>query len=184
MVNNEYVFPLDASKISWNTKLKTKWDIISFRSVGQMRKALVQQNYPQWTFSIDFPLLDKHQVDTLLAFHAKCKGSWHPFFYKDFEKYAVLGKELELVDGAYQAVIPFGDHEEPAELIDHVVMWVDGVKSDAFTVEGGRITTTATGTSIKFDYEYYYKVIFADSISITQGFYDMYKASLQLEVVQ
>lgn len=180
---NEYIFPLDASRISWGTKLKPKWDVTSFRSAGQMRKALVLQDNPQWTFNIDFPMLDKYQVDTLIGFHAKCKGSWHPFWYKDYERYAVLGKELELVDGSYQAVIPFGEYEEPAQLIDHVVMWVDGVKSNDFTVDGGQITTTATG-DIKFDYEYYYKVVFADTLTISQKFYDMYSVSLSLEVVQ
>ncbi len=180
----DYIFPLDASKISWNTKLKSKWDVTSFRSVGQVRKALVQQSCPLWTFDIEFPVLDKHEVDRLLAFHALCKGSWHPFWYKDYERYAVLGKELELVDGSYQAVIPFGDYEEAASKIDHVVMWVDGVRSDDFTVDGGQIMVTASGTSIKFDYEYYYKVVFADTITVSQQFYDMYKVSLQLEVVQ
>ena len=180
---NEYIFPLDASRISWGTKLKPKWDVTSFRSAGQMRKALVQQDRPSWTFDISFPMLDKYQTDTLLGFHAKCKGSWHPFWYKDYERYAVLGKELELVDGSYQAVIPFGDYEEPASKIDHVVMWVNGVRSNSFTVDGGRITTTATG-NIKFDYEYYYKVVFADTLTLSQKFYDMYSISLTLEVVQ
>ena len=182
-MDNNYIFPLDASKISWSTKLKTKWDVTSFKSVGQMRKALVQQDRPSWTFDISFPMLDKHQIDTLLGFHAKCKGSWHPFWYKDYERYAVLGKELELVDGSYQATIPFGEYEEPAQLIDHVVMWVNGVKSNNFTVDGGRITTTATG-DVKFDYEYYYKVVFADTLTISQKFYDMYSIGLTLEVVQ
>ncbi len=180
----DYIFPLDASKILWNTKLKSKWDVTSYRSAGQVRKALVQQSCPLWTFNIDFPMLNKAEVDTLLAFHATCRGSWHPFWYKDYERYAVLGKELELVNGIYQAVIPFGDYEEAATKIDHVVMWVDGVKSDDFTVDGGQITVTASGTSIKFDYEYYYKVVFADTITVSQQFYDMYKVSLQLEVVQ
>jgi hypothetical protein len=181
----DYIFPLDASKISWTTKMKPKWDVTSYRSVGQMRKALVQQNYPLWTFDIEFPVLDKRDVDTLLAFHALCKGSWHPFFYKDYERYAVLGKALQQdANNKYQAVIPFGEYEEPARKIDHVVMWVDGVRSKLFTVDGGLITVTASGTDIKFDYEYYYKVIFADSITVSQKFYDMYKVSLQLEVVQ
>ena len=181
----DYVFPLDASKISWDTKIKPKWDVTSFWSVGQVRKALVQQEHPGWTFDISFPKLDEYQKDTLLGFHAQCKGSLHPFFYKDYEHYAVLGKTLQQgTDGKYQAVIPYADYEEPASRIDHVVMWVDGVKSDAFTVEGGKITTTASGTDIKFDYEYYFKVIFPDSITVTQLHFDWYKVSLQLEVVQ
>ena len=183
MVNNDYIFPLDASRITWDTKMKSKWDVTSFRSAGQMRKALMQQSRPQWTFEIVFPMLDKREVDKLTAFHAMCKGSWHPFWYKDYERYAVVGKELELVDGSYQAVIPFDTYEEPAELIDRVVMWVNGKKSEAFTVDGGRILTAATG-DIRFDYEYYFKVVFSDTLTVTQKFYDFYKVSLQLEVVQ
>ena len=72
----DYIFPLDASKISWGTKLKPKWNVTSYRSVGQIRKALVQQSCPLWTFDIDFPMLNKAEVDKLLAFHAMCKGSW------------------------------------------------------------------------------------------------------------
>ena len=181
---SDFIFPLDASRISWGTKLKPKWEVTTYKSVGQVRKALVQQTRPLWTFDIEFPALDKHDADRLLAFHALCKGSWHPFWYKDYERYAVLGKTLTKgADDKYQAVIPFGDYEEPAGRIDHVAMWVNGAKSNAFTVDGGKIITAATGT-VKFDYEYFYKVVFADSITVNQKFYDLYKVSLQLEVVQ
>ena len=181
----DYIFPLDASKISWTTKMKPKWDVTSYRSAGQMRKALVQQSNPVWTFDIEFPRLNKSEVDTLLAFHALCKGSWHPFWYKDFERYAALGMELQQnADFKYQAVIPFGTYQEPASRIDHVIVWVNGVRSKQFTVDGGLITVTAPGTEFKFDYEYYYKVSFADSITVSQKFFDWYKVSLQLEVVQ
>ena len=71
MVNNDYVFPLDASKVNWNSKLKTAWDVTTFRSVGQTRKALVQQTRPRWTFDISFPMLDKKEADTLLAANAE-----------------------------------------------------------------------------------------------------------------
>ncbi len=185
MAASDYIFPLDASQISWNTKLKPKWDVTSFKSAVQVRKALVQQDRPSWTISIDFPKLTKAELDTQLSFHAFCKGSWHPFWYKDYERYAVLGKELEQdSNGKYIAVIPFGSYEEPAQYIDNVVMWVDGKKSSLFTVDGGLITVTAVGTDITFDYEYYYKVVFADSLSVTQQFYDWYKVGLQLEVVE
>ncbi len=185
MAVTDYIFPLDASQISWNSKLKSKWNVTSFRSAGQVYKSLVQQSRPLWTISIDFPRLNKYELDKLIAFHAMCKGSWHPFYYKDYENYGVIGKTLEQdTDGNYQAVIPFGTYEEPAPLIDNVVMWVDGVKSTDFTVDGGLITVTAVGDEIKFDYEYYYKVIFTETLSITQQFYDLYRVGLTLEVVE
>ena len=180
-----YFFPLDASKISWSSKLKAKWDVTSFRSAGQMRKAIIRQDRPLWTFSIDFPQLSKSEVDELLAFHAARRGSWQPFLYKDFERYAVIGKTLQQdASMKYIATVPFGGYEEPAAYIDNVRLWVDGQKSNEFTVSGGLISTTATGEEMKFDYEYYFKVVFADQISVNQIFYNLYSVGLTLEVVQ
>lgn len=180
-----YFFPLDASKISWSSKLKAKWDVTSFRSAGQMRKALVHQDRPLWTFQMDFPQMSKDDVDKLLAFHAARRGSWQPFFYKDFERYSVIGKILDQdANMKYVAMIPVGGYEEPAPYIDNVQMWVDGQRSNNFTTEGGLISATVEGEEVKFDYEYYFKVVFADSISVTQIFYDLYNVNLTLEVVQ
>lgn len=179
------IFPLDASKISWSSKLKEKWDVTSFKSAGQVRKALVQQDRPSWGIDISFPQLNKSEVDALLAFHAECRGSWRPWMYKDFERYAVIGKTLTKgADDMYQAVIPFASYEEPAAYIDNVVMWADGKKSSSFTVDGGKISTAITANEIKFDYEYYFKVVFTDSIQVTQIFFDLFRVSLSLEVVE
>ena len=180
-----YFFPLDASKVSWSSKLKTKWDVTSFRSAGQMRKAIIRQDRPLWTFSIDFPQLSKSEVDDLLAFHAARRGSWQPFLYKDFERYAVISKELQQdSNGRYIAVIPFDDYEEPAPYVDNVKLWADGQRSTDVSTDGGLILVSAPGAEMKFDYEYYFKVVFADSISVTQIFYDLYRVDLTLEVVE
>ncbi len=180
-----YFFPLDASKITWSSKWKAKWDVTSFRSAGQVRKALVQQERPLWTISIEFPQMNMDEVDELLAFHAARRGSWQPFMYKDFERYAAVQKTLtQDADLKYIATIPIGGHEEPAAYIDHVRLWVDGHKSNLFTTDGGLITVTATGEEFKFDYEYYFKVVFTDSISVTQIFHNLYRANLTLEVVE
>lgn len=180
----DYFFPLHAGKITWGTKKKQKWNVSEYKSASGMRKSLVQQKYPAWVFEIEFPALDKREMDKLLAFYAQCKGSWRPFFYKDYEEYEVLGKTLvKGQDGLYQAVIPCGQYEEPAAHIDNVTMWVDGRRSKEFNVTGGKISTSMTG-NITFDYEYYHKVIFANSITRTQKFYNIYKVSLALEVVR
>ena len=144
---SNYVFPLDASKISWTTKLKSKWNVETYKSVGQIRKSLVQQTRPQWTFDLSFPKMTKKEIDKLLSFHALCKGSWHPFWYKDFENYGMVGRTLQKdASGNYQAIIPYGTYEEPAEKIDHVVVWVNGEKSNQFTVTGGKISVTAAAS--------------------------------------
>lgn len=184
-MSGEYIFPLNPAKVSWDTKMKQEWDVTTFKSAGQVRKALVQQEYPRWIIEISFPYLKKCEANALLAFYAQCKGQWRPFFYKDAERYKVTDKTLQKgSDAKYQAVIPYSGYEEPAKLIDNVVMYVDGEESDAFSVNGGKIMVTTTGTEIKFDYEYYYKCVFANSISVKQKFFNFYTVSLQLEVVQ
>lgn len=180
----ENIFPLNTGKVAWETKKKQKWDVFSYESASGMRKTLVQQKYPKWVFDISFPALNRREVDMLLSFYARCKGPWLPFFYKDYEIFEVVGRELAKgIDSSYQAVIPCDVYEEPALLIDNVRMWVNGERSRDFTVDGGRIQTAVTG-SIKFDYEYYFQVAFANSIAVSQLFHDIYKVSLSLEVVR
>ena len=180
-----YFFPLDASKISWSSKLKAKWDVTSFRSAGQTRKAIVHQDRPLWTFSLEFPQLSKAEVDKLLAFHAARRGSWQPFMYKDFERYAAINRTLQQDgSGHYIATIPFDEYEEPAPLVDKVKAWSDGQRDTNISVDGGLISVVSPGEEMKFDYEYYFKVVFADQISVSQIFYDLYSVSLTLEVVE
>ena len=180
----DYIFPLNPARVAWNSKWKQKWNVASYTSAGMVRKSVVQQSTPAWTIEISFPRLRRCEVDCLLAFFAACKGSWHPFFYKDCERYKVTGKSLSVgTDYKYQAVIPFGGYEESAQKIENVKMYVGDTESTAFTVEGGKITASASGV-ITFDYEYLFKVVFADSISINQKFRNFYTVSLTLEVVQ
>ena len=120
-----------------------------------------------------------------MAFYARCKGSWQPFYYKDYERFEVLGKVLESnAEGVYQAVIPIEGYEEPAELIDNVVVFVDGKRTKEFTVDGGTIKVNTAGATVKFDYEYYFKVAFSESLSITQIIENVYTLELKLEVVR
>lgn len=178
-------FPLDSAKVSWNTTVKQSWDVQEYVSASGERKALVQQELPKITFAIDFPKLTREEVNILMGFYAKCKGSWRPFFYKDYEDYQALSKPLvKAPDGVYRATMEHGGYVEEPEYIDNVVVYADGRKTDKFSLNGNRIVVNATGTEFLFDYEYWYKVCFADSISVKQVFDDMYKVSLTLTVVR
>ena len=179
------IFPLNPGKVSWATTIKQDWEVTKFVAASGSRKALVQQTLPRWTLGIKFPALTKYEVNQLMAFYARCKGSWHPFYYKDYERFEVLGKVLESnAEGVYQGVIPIEGYEEPAELIDNVVVFVDGKRTKDFTVDGGTIRVNAPSATVKFDYEYYFKVAFSESLSITQIVENVYTLELKLEVVR
>ena len=76
------------------------------------------------------------------------------------------------------------DYEEPAELIDNVVVFVDGKRTKDFTVDGGLITVNTSGNVVKFDYEYYYKVAFSSALSISQTAENFYSLSLKMVVAR
>jgi len=201
------IFPLDPAKISWNSKIKPKWDVTKYVSAGQGRKTLTHQAYPTWQFDITFPMLSAAEVDTLLAFHMFCKGGWNPFFYKDYERHDA---NVTLKDGEtyyYKAnglplIIPLSvagyTFGEPCYMADCIRVYRDGVEdtenfgveadasgalrvylTDVETDEGTLQSTVITAT-----YEYYYKVAFQDSITVTEKFADIYSVSLTLESVK
>lgn len=182
---DKLIFPLNTGKISWSMKTGQEWTVTSYVSASGAQKTLCQQELPKWSMEVKFPCLTKHEVDVIKSFYAKCKGSWKPFYYKDYEQFEVLGKELVAdEDGKYQAVIPVADYEEPAELIDNVVVYVDGKQTKDFSVNRGLITLNASGDTIKFDYEYYYRVVFSGSLSITQISENYYSLSVKMVVAR
>ena len=182
---DKLIFPLNTGKISWSMKTGQEWTVRSYVSASGAQKTLCQQERPKWSMEVKFPCLTKHEVDVIKSFYAKCKGSWKPFYYKDYEHFEVLGRELAMdADGKYQAVVPVADYEEPAELIDNVVVFVDGKRTKDFTVDGGLITVNTSGNIMKFDYEYYYKVAFSGALSISQTAENFYSLSLKMVVAR
>jgi len=201
------IFPLDPSKIAWTSKIKPKWDVTKYTSASQGRRTLTHQAYPTWQFDISFPALTTQEVDALLAFHMFCKGSWNPFFYKDYERH---NANVTLKDGEtyyYKAnglplIIPLSvggyTFGEPCYMADFVRVYRNGVEdtenftvtaddsgqlrvylTDVETDEGTLQTTVITAT-----YEYYYRVAFQDSITINERFRNNYSVSLSLETVK
>lgn len=201
------IFPLDPSKIAWNSKIKPKWDVTKFVAAGQGRKTLTHQQYPTWQFDISFPRLNEQERDTLLAFHMFCKGSWNPFFYKDYERHDA---NVTLKDGEtyyYKAdglplFIPLQVanyvFKEPCYMADNIRIFRDGVEDTSnFEVEADESGTlrvyltdvetdegTLQSTVITATYEYYYRVAFQDSITVNEKFKNYYSVSLSLETVK
>ena len=69
-------------------------------------------------------------------------------------------------------------------LLDNVVVFVDGKRTKEFTVDGGLITLNASGNVVKFDYEFYYKVVFSNALSVTQTAENLYSVSLKMVVAR
>lgn len=181
-----YFFPLDPGKVSWKTQYGQAWDVAEVKSASGRRRALVSQLYPERRISINFPAISKQEVDDLIGFYEARKGSWQPFFYKDYTDYRLERQTLvKGSDGLYQCVIGHGGSLSPAEYVDNVKVYANGVELSpgAFSVAGGKISTTAQGT-ITASYDYYYKVIFEKSISISQIFDNVYSVSLTLSEVR
>lgn len=177
-------FPIDTGLVSWNTKISQTWDVEEVKSASGRRRTLCQQKLPGWTLSVKFPALTYEEQAALLGFYSRCKGNWNSFLYKDYTYCFVRKQQLgKGTDGKYQCVIPLGDSVEATEYVDNVRVYIDGKRTDNFTVENGKISLTTNGV-VTADYEYYWRVCFDKNISISNIFEDVYSVSLTLKVVR
>lgn len=177
-------FPLDSGLVSWNTKISQAWDVEEAKAASGRRRTLCQQKLPGWVFDIKFPAITHEEQATLLGFFARCKGSWNSFLYKDYTYCRVENQQLgKGADGKYPCVIPFGDSVEQAEYVDNVRVYINGVETKDFTVDGGKIVLATNGV-VTADYEYYWRVCFDKNLSITNIFDNIYSVGLTLRVVR
>ena len=121
-----------------------------------------------------------------MGFYAKCKGTLLPFFYKDY------GARVELQDlsrddnGKYQLFIKNGGYVLPCEKADNVRVYVDDKETADFTLDGDILTVpTATPKSVvKASFDYYWRVRFLDTLSVTQNFENVNNVNLKLVTVR
>ena len=178
------MFPLDNAKVSWDTKFTQSWDIAEQKTASGRRRTLCQQTLPAWVINVTYPMLTKAEKDALLGFYAQCKGKFMSFWYKDAEEHFVRWLDLEKgSDGTYQCLINYGGFTEPALKVDDLKVFVDGICTYNFTEQNGKITINTTG-AVSASYDYYWRVCFGVSISISQKFQDFYTANIKLEVVR
>lgn len=154
--------------VAYESSKSVKWDT-AVQTAGSGRiKTLTNRFYPQWTIESKFVGLADDERRKLMGFVNQCKGSYTPFLWLDPEDYHVGSIELPTVStGVYQCVMVFGSFVQPAQYVENVTVYVDGVLQDAsgYTVSDGRIkfdTAPASTSVVTASYDYYFKVMFSD----------------------
>lgn len=177
-------FPLSPGRVQWKTSMTDSWEINEVVTAQGRRRAVCTQKYPKHVFSITFPLLSDAQVDQLLGFYNLCQGSLLPFLYKDYDHHHVEEQRLSInTYGNYRCVAILGNYLEPVDYVDNVTVYLDGknVTEQCSIVDGTIAVPGNTSTRIvTATYDYYWRVIFEDSISIKRSFRDASSVSLKL----
>lgn len=184
----ERIFPLDSGKAAWSSTLAQAWSVTQTETASGRRRAICSQLYPSYTFNVTFPCLTDAQLDVLMGFYAQCKGGLLPFWFKDYGSGArvEMQKLARGQDGTYQCVVQRGDYVLACEKVDNVRVYIDNTETLDFTVDNGVLTvpsaTVASVVTACFDY--YQRVRFADTLSVTQTFININKVSLKLATVR
>lgn len=187
MVMGYSKFP-DIRRFSWESSKQQSWNTTVQKSASGRIRTMTNQLYPAWTIKASYNALTDEEARQLLGFIAERKGRYEPFLWLDPEDYRAKGVTLVNTNGYYQALMNVGGYVEPVEYIEHVTVYVDGVKQadSAYSVEDGAIKFKTAPTGIvTADYTYYWLVHFSeDGITINKIFDNINKASITLAVVR
>lgn len=182
-------FP-DIRRFAWNSVKQQKWNTTVQRSASGKVRTMTNQLYPEWTITATLPAITDEEARVLLGFVAGLKGAYEPFLWLDPEDYKAEGVRLMPVNDYYQAMIVMGDYSEPAEHIENVTIFVDGIrqKPEAYTVSNGIIRfkqDVAPTAKVIAWYTYYWKVMLADDgLTINKIFADVNKCDLKMVVAR
>lgn len=177
-------------RFAWSSSKQQKWNTTVQKSASGRVRTMTNQLYPEWTISASLPAISDAEARTLLGFTALLKGSYEPFLWLDPEDYQATGVQLAPTYGYYQCVMVMGSYAEPAEYIEDLVVYVNGVEQDesAYTVDRGAITfndALAVDAVVTADYIYYWKVMLSDDgLTINKIFADVNKCSLKMVVAR
>ena len=121
-----------------------------------------------------------------MGFYAKCKGTLLPFFYKDYGARVELQELSRDESGKYQLFIKNGGYVLPCEKADNVSVYVDDKETADFTLDGDILTVpAATAKSVVMaSFDYYWRVRFSDTLSVTQNFENVNNVNLKLVTVR
>ena len=133
-----------------------------------------------------FTALDDKNLSLLIGFYAKCKGTLLPFFYKDYGARVELQELSRDESGKYQLFIKNGGYVLPCEKADNVSVYIDDKETADFTLDGDILTVpVATAKSVVMaSFDYYWRVRFSDTLSVTQTFADVNNVNLKLVTVR
>ena len=180
-------FP-DIRRFAWDSSKKQSWNTTVQKSASGRIRTMTNQLYPAWTIKASYNALTDEEARQLLGFIAERKGCYEPFLWLDPEDYKATGVALVNTNGYYQAVMNVVGYVEPVEYIEHVTVYVDGIKQAAntYSVEDGVIKFAVQPTgNVTADYTYYWLVHFSeDGITINKIFDNINKASITLAVVR
>ena len=182
----ERIFPLDAGRTSWSSTLSQAWEVTQTETASGRRRAICSQLYPKLTFNVNFSALTDTEVNTLLGFYSRCKGTLLPFWYKDYGARIEMQELARNDDGKYQCFIDQGGYIIGCERVDRLRVYVDGTETLDFDVENGLVTIPAATAESKVlaCYDYYWRVRFSENLSITQTFANINTVSLKLVTVR
>lgn len=181
------IFPLDPNKVAWTTSISQKWEVAEQKTASGRRRTLCQQTLPGWTINVTFPMITRAERDILLGFYAQCKGKWQSFWFMDAEHNHA--EKVELVsptgDNHFQLMANVSGFYEPVEKVTnlHVFLNNEEIPDSQYILRGGELIVTSNREK-RASYDYYWKVCFADTLTISQKFEDYYSVSLKLEVVR
>lgn len=182
----ERIFPLDSGETAWSSTLQQAWEVTQTETASGRRRAICSQLYPKLSFNVSFTALDDKNLSLLIGFYAKCKGTLLPFFYKDYGARVELQELSRDESGKYQMFIKNGGYVLPCEKADNVCVYVDDKETVDFTLEGDMLTVpAATAKSVvKVSFDYYWRVRFTDTLSVTQTFANVNNVNLKLVTVR
>ena len=172
------IFPISIGKSSWDGSIKQSWDVQLQESASGLFRGLVEQDLPSYEYDLKFPHLDEQEKNAILGFFAQCKGALMPFYIN-------LGGHIDNqqlakgTDGKYPFIKVYGSYVEPIGKVENVTVFVNGVKTTNYTIEGGKLSVAGTGT-VTATYDYYEYVRFGKDLSVKQIFNNLYSVSLKV----
>lgn len=179
-----YFYPLAMGRESWSSTISPKWEITEYKTASGRRRALSQQAYPTWTVKLSYKALTDEEANGLQGFYCLRRGSFEPFYYKDYGYHKMTAQRLaQNADGTYQLIANIGGYVEPVSYVDNLKVYVNGTQTTNYTIANGKITLSTSGT-VTADYEYYLKVHFSGDLTITHVFDGVNNANVELEAVR
>lgn len=173
-------FP-DIKTLAWKSTKAQKWDAKIKRTGSGRVRTMTTWQYPQYTITTEFAILNPEEHKRLMGFYASVKGGTVPFLWLDPEDYQENG--IRLGTGAqneWQAVRLYGDFREPVAHIENLKLYANGSPVSAVSdkgvirlAPGVRVAPTAIITA---DYTYYWKVMFSGDYTDEAVFKDIFKS--------
>lgn len=186
-----YIYPLEAGREAWGSTITPQWTITEQKSASGLRRAISEQVYPLWVIKLSYRALTDAEANALQSFYCQRRGSFEPFYYKDYAHHKINAQKLSSnIDGTYQLVANIGGYTEPVSYAENVKIYVNGIETE-FEIDGGKITITGAEIDtesedyiVTADYDYYLRVHFTGDLTITQAMENINHVSLTLESVR